>query len=106
MSAQDARQFPKPSHLQSLALAVNSSLKLASSLSEFLHFAKSALSITAAQIAGSLLMVAASYDLAAKISLNLRFSGSTKAALWPNNAHGAKPDIHLKSCILKTSGNP
>jgi len=86
MSTQDAQRFPKPSRLQSLALPVNSSQKLASSLSEFLTFAKSALRSNAAQVAASLLIVAVSYYIAAKISLNLRFSGSTKAALWPNNA--------------------
>ena len=86
MSTQDARQLPKPSRIQSLALPVDNSQKLASSLSEFLYAANRALRSNAAQVAASLLIVAISYYLAAKISLNLRFSGSTKAVLWPNNA--------------------
>ena len=86
MSTQDARQFAKASRLQNLALPVDSSQKFASSLSEFLNAAKSALRSEAVQVAASLLVLAVSYYLAAKISLNLRFSGSTKAVLWPNNA--------------------
>lgn len=86
MSTQDAQQFPKASRLQNLALPVDSSQKFAYSLSEFLNTAKSALRSEAAQVAAGLLIVAVSYYLMAKISLNLRFSGSTKAALWPNNA--------------------
>src|SRR5258707_8846391 len=86
MSTQDAQQNPKASRFQNLGLPVDSSQKLASSLSEFLNAAKSALRSNAAHLAASLLIVAISYYLAAKISLNLRFSGSTKAALWPNNA--------------------
>ena len=86
MSTQDAQQFPKASRLQTLPLPVDRTQKLTSSLSEFLNAAKSALETNAAQMAASLLIVAISYYLAAKISLTLRFSGSTKAALWPNNA--------------------
>src|SRR5260221_250445 len=86
MSTQEAQQFIKRSRIQSLALPADSSQKLAYSLSEFLNAANSILRSNAAQVAASLLIVAVSYYLAAKISLNLRFSGSTKAALWPNNA--------------------
>jgi len=86
MSTQDAQQLPKPSRIHSLTLPVDSSQKLVTSLSEFLNAAKSVLRSDAARIAASLLIVAVSYYLAAKISLHLRFSGSTKAALWPNNA--------------------
>ncbi|HET7109162.1 MAG TPA: PAS domain S-box protein [Candidatus Acidoferrum sp.] len=86
MSKQDAQQLPKATRMQGLALPVDSSRKLAASLSEFLRAAKSLLRSDAARVAASLLIVAVSYYLAAKISLHLRFSGSTKAALWPNNA--------------------
>ena len=86
MSTQDAEQFQKPSRLESLALADETTHKFASSLSASLGAVKSALTGNAAQVAASLLIVAVAYYLAAKTSLSLRFSGSTKAALWPTNA--------------------
>jgi len=86
MSTQDAQQFQKPSRLDNLPLAGEATQKFASSLSASLDAVKSALTGNAAQVAASLLIVAISYYLAAKTSLSLRFSGSTKAALWPTNA--------------------
>ena len=86
MSRQDAQQFHKPSRLDNLALPVEASQKFATSLSASLDAVKSALRGNAAQVAASLLIVAISYYLAAETSLSLRFSGSTKAALWPTNA--------------------
>ena len=86
MSPQDAQQFEKPSRLDGVALPVDASQRFSASLSDLLNAAKTALAGERAQVAASLLIVAVSYYLAAKISLNLRFSGSTKGALWPNNA--------------------
>jgi PAS domain S-box-containing protein len=86
MSPLDTQQFQKSSHLSDVAPPNEVSEDIASSLSASLGAVKSALTGNAAQVAASLLIVAVGYYLAAKISLNLRFSGSTKAALWPNNA--------------------
>lgn len=86
MSPPDAEQFQKSSQLDNLDLVDEASQRFASSLSTWLDAAKSTLTSNAAQITFSLLIVAISYYLAAKTSLSLRFSGSTKAALWPTNA--------------------
>ena len=86
MSPQDAQQFEKPSRLDGVAVPVDASQRFATSLSASLNAARNALTGNGAQLVASLLIVAVSYYLAAKTSLNLRFSGSTKAALWPNNA--------------------
>jgi PAS domain S-box-containing protein len=86
MPPPDAQQFQKPPGLNRIALPGEASRDLASSLSDILDTAKSGLTGANAQLAVSLLIVAISYYLAAKTSLSLRFSGSTKAALWPTNA--------------------
>jgi PAS domain S-box-containing protein len=86
MPPPDAQQFQKSPGLKSIALPAEASRDFASSLSRTLDAVKSALTGANAQVAASLLLVAISYYLAAKTSLSLRFSGSTKAALWPTNA--------------------
>jgi PAS domain S-box-containing protein len=86
MSPLDAQQFQKSSHLTDVALPSEASEDIAFPLSTSLDAVKSALTSNAAQAAASLLIVAICYYLAAKTSLSLRFSGSTKAALWPTNA--------------------
>jgi PAS domain S-box-containing protein len=86
MAPPDAPQFQKPPGLNRIAVPGEASQDFASSLSAFLDAVKSALRGANAQLAASLLIVAISYYLAAKTSLSLRFSGSTKAALWPTNA--------------------
>ena len=86
MPPPDAQQFQKSAGLNRIALPDEASQNFASLLSTSLDAVKSALTGNAAQVAASLLIVAVSYYLAAKTSLNLRFSGSTKAALWPTNA--------------------
>jgi len=69
-----------------VALPAEVSKQFAPSLSTSLDAIKSLLTTNTAQVVASLLIVAISYYLAAKTSLSLRFSGSTKAALWPTNA--------------------
>jgi PAS domain S-box-containing protein len=86
MSPPDAERFQKSSQLDNLDLVDEASQRFASSLSTCLDAAKSTLTSNAAQITVSLLIVAIGYYLAAKTSLSLRVSGSTKAALWPTNA--------------------
>jgi PAS domain S-box-containing protein len=86
MPPPDAQQFQKSPGLNRIALPGEASQDFASSLSAFLDAVKSALRGANAHLAASLLIVAISYYLAAKTSLSLRFSGSTKAALWPTNA--------------------
>jgi PAS domain S-box-containing protein len=89
MSPPDAQQFQKAPHLhnvKSVALPGDASQDIASSFPAFLDTAKSALTGNATQLAASLLIVAVSYYIVGKTSLNLRIGGSTKAALWPSNA--------------------
>src|ERR1700676_3238771 len=86
MSPPDAPQFQKSPRVQTIALPGDASQNLASSLSAALDSARSALTGNAAQLAASLLVVAFSYFVVAKTSLDLRLGGSTKAALWPSNA--------------------
>lgn len=86
MSPPEIPQFQKASRLGSIALPGETSPNLASTLSGIRDAAKSALTGNTAHLIASLLIVAVSYYVAAKISLHLRISGSTKAALWPNNA--------------------
>jgi PAS domain S-box-containing protein len=86
MSPQDTQQFQKSPGLNRIALPGEASRDFASSPSDFLGAVKSALTGANAQLAASLLLVAVSYYLVAKTSLNLQFGGSTKAALWPSNA--------------------
>ena len=86
MSPPDAQQFQKSPRVHTIALAGEASQDIASSLSAALDTAKSALAGNIAQLAVSLLVVAFSYFVVAKTSLDLRLGGSTKAALWPSNA--------------------
>jgi PAS domain S-box-containing protein len=86
MSPPDARRFQESPPLNGVALPSEASQDFGSSLSASLAAAKSALTGNTAQLATSLLVVAVSYYLVAKTSLDLRFGGSTKAALWPSNA--------------------
>jgi PAS domain S-box-containing protein len=86
MPRPDAQQFRPSAGLSRVALPGEASTEFAPSLSPSLDAIKSALTGNAAQVVASLLIVAISYYLAAKTSLSLRFSGSTKAALWPTNA--------------------
>ncbi len=86
MPPPDAQQFQKSPGLNRIALPGEASRDFASSLSSFLNAVKSALTGANAQLAASLLLVAGGYYLVAKGSVNLRFGGSTKAALWPSNA--------------------
>jgi len=86
MSPPDAQQFPKSPRIHTIALPGEASENIVSSLSRALDAAKSALTGHAAELAASLLVVAFSYFLVAKTSMDLRLGGSTKAALWPSNA--------------------
>jgi PAS domain S-box-containing protein len=82
----DTPQFEKPSSLSSVALPSEASQDFTSSLSAALERVRAALAGNAAQVAASLLIVAVTYYVVAITSMNLRFGGSTKAALWPSNA--------------------
>jgi len=86
MSRPGAKQFQTSAGLSRVALPGEAPKELASSLATSLDGIKSALTSNTAQVVASVLIVAICYYLAAKTSLSLRFSGSTKAALWPTNA--------------------
>ncbi len=86
MPRPDTQQFRPSTGLSTVAVPSEAPNEFAPSLSRSLDAIKSLLTTNNAQVAASLLIVAISYYLAAKTSLSLRFSGSTKAALWPTNA--------------------
>jgi PAS domain S-box-containing protein len=86
MSRPVAPHFQKPAPMNSIALPSDASQSLASTLFTFRESIRKFLYGERVRVFGTLVVVSVAYFLVAKLSLELRFGGSTKAALWPPNA--------------------